>query len=322
MPSAHEQAKQAITELRDLARGIHPVVLTDRGLPAALATLAGHSHIPVELDVQTGERPAAAVEAAAYFVVAEALTNANKHSGATKATVRVLRDGPVLRVERRRRRRRRRRPRGHRPARPAPAGGGARRGDGRRQPARRRYGDRRGAAMRVVIAEDLALLRDGLTRLLRDHGMDVVAAVEDGDALVRAVEAERPDVAVTDVRLPPGFTDEGLRAAIEARRRVPGTPVLVISQYVEQTYAVELLADGGAGVGYLLKDRVADPAEFVDAVRRVAAGGTAMDPEVVAQLVARRGPASPLPRSPRASARCWASWRRGAPTPRSPRPSS
>ena len=148
--------------------------------------------------------------------------------------------------------------------------------------------------MRVVIAEDLALLRDGLTRLLRDHGMDVVAAVEDGDALVRAVEAERPDVAVTDVRLPPGFTDEGLRAAIEARRRVPGTPVLVISQYVEQTYAVELLADGGAGVGYLLKDRVADPAEFVDAVRRVAAGGTAMDPEVVAQLVARRGPASPL----------------------------
>jgi DNA-binding NarL/FixJ family response regulator len=148
--------------------------------------------------------------------------------------------------------------------------------------------------MRVVIAEDLALLRDGLTRLLRDNGMDVVAAVEDGDALVRAVEAERPDVAVTDVRLPPGFTDEGLRAAIEARRRVPGTPVLVISQYVEQTYAVELLADGGAGVGYLLKDRVADPAEFVDAVRRVAGGGTAMDPEVVAQLVARRGPASPL----------------------------
>ena len=148
--------------------------------------------------------------------------------------------------------------------------------------------------MRVVIAEDLALLRDGLTRLLRDNGMDVVAAVEDGDALVRAVVDERPDVVVTDVRLPPGFTDEGLRAAIELRRQVPGIPVLVISQYVEQTYAVELLADGGAGVGYLLKDRVADPAEFVDAVRRVAAGGTAMDPEVVAQLVARRGPASPV----------------------------
>ena len=103
---------------------------------------------------------------------------------------------------------------------------------------------------------------------------------------------------------------------------MPGTPVLVISQYVEQTYAVELLADGGAGVGYLLKDRVADPAEFVDAVRRVAAGGTAMDPEVVAQLVARAGRRRRSPGSPRGSARCWGSWRRGAPTPPSPRPSS
>lgn len=148
--------------------------------------------------------------------------------------------------------------------------------------------------MRVVIAEDLALLRDGIVRLLRDNGMEVVAAVEDGDALVEAVERERPDVAVVDVRLPPSFRDEGLRAALEARRRVPGTAVLVVSQYVEQTYAVELLADGGGGVGYLLKERIADPAEFVESVRRVAAGGTAMDPEVVAQLVARRGRATPL----------------------------
>jgi len=121
-----------------------------------------------------------------------------------------------------------------------------------------------------------------------------VAAVEDGDALVEAVERERPDVAVVDVRLPPSFRDEGLRAALEARRRVPGTAVLVVSQYVEQTYAVELLADGGGGIGYLLKERIADPADFVDAVRRVAAGGTAMDPEVVAQLVARRGRSSPV----------------------------
>ena len=143
--------------------------------------------------------------------------------------------------------------------------------------------------MRVVIAEDLALLRDGIVRLLRDSGMEVVAAVEDGDALVEAVARERPDVAVVDVRLPPSFRDEGLRAALEARRRVPGTAVLVVSQYVEQTYAVELLADGGGGVGYLLKERIADPADFVEAVRRVADGGTAMDPEVVAQLVARRG---------------------------------
>jgi DNA-binding NarL/FixJ family response regulator len=117
----------------------------------------------------------------------------------------------------------------------------------------------------------------------------VVAAVDDGDALVEAVARERPDVAVVDVRLPPSFRDEGLRAALEARRRVPGTAVLVVSQYVEQTYAVELLADGAGGVGYLLKERIADPADFVEAVRRVADGGTAMDPEVVAQLVARRG---------------------------------
>jgi len=145
--------------------------------------------------------------------------------------------------------------------------------------------------VRVVIAEDLALLRDGLTRMLEDNGFSVVAAVEDGDALIDAAEQERPDVCVVDVRLPPTFRDEGIRAALEARRRVPGLPVLVLSQYVERVFAKELLADGSGGVGYLLKDRVAEIGDFVDAVRRVAAGGTAMDPEVVAQLVAGRGPA-------------------------------
>jgi len=148
--------------------------------------------------------------------------------------------------------------------------------------------------LRVVIAEDLALLRDGLTRLLRDSGFEVVAAVENGDDLVAAVERERPDVAIVDVRLPPTFTDEGVRAALEARRVVPGTPVLILSQYVEQTYAAELLADGSGGVGYLLKDRVADPDEFVAAVRRVAEGGTALDPEAVAQLFARRRGHAPM----------------------------
>ena len=148
--------------------------------------------------------------------------------------------------------------------------------------------------MRVAIAEDLALLRDGITRLLRDSGCEVVAAVEDGDSLVDAVEREKPDVAIVDVRLPPSFTDEGVRAALRAREVVPGTPVLILSAYVEQTYAAELLADGGGGVGYLLKDRVADPDEFVAAVRRVAAGGTALDPEVVAQLFARRRGHAPL----------------------------
>jgi DNA-binding NarL/FixJ family response regulator len=148
--------------------------------------------------------------------------------------------------------------------------------------------------VRVVIAEDLALLREGLVRLLEDAGHEVVAAVEDGSGLVRAVVTERPEVAVVDVRLPPTFRDEGLRAAIEARRRVPGIAVLVLSQYVEHTYATELLADGAGGVGYLLKERVADTRDFVAAVERVAQGGTALDPEVVRQLVARRGPLAEL----------------------------
>jgi DNA-binding NarL/FixJ family response regulator len=139
--------------------------------------------------------------------------------------------------------------------------------------------------VRVVIAEDLFLLRDGLTRLLAAHGCTVVAAVDTGDDLVAAVLAHKPDIAIVDVRLPPGFTDEGLRAALAARRELPGLPVLVLSQYVEQLYARELLAGGSGGVGYLLKDRVLDGTQFVDAVRRVAAGGTALDPEVVARLL-------------------------------------
>jgi len=142
--------------------------------------------------------------------------------------------------------------------------------------------------VRVVIAEDLALLRDGLTRLLRDNGIEVVAAVEDADALLRVIATEKPDLAIVDIRLPPTFRDEGVRAAIAARRRYPETAILVVSQYVEHTYATELLADGRGGVGYLLKDRIMDISEFVDAVRRVAEGGTALDPEVVAQLFSRQ----------------------------------
>ena len=150
--------------------------------------------------------------------------------------------------------------------------------------------------MRVVIAEDLALLRDGLTRLLRDNGIEVVAAVRDGDALVREVLAHEPDLAVVDIRLPPEFRDEGLRAALEVRRRVPATAILVVSQYVEETYAQELLADGGGGVGYLLKDRIMHVADFLEAVRRVADGGTALDPDVVAQLFRSRRADGPLTR--------------------------
>jgi DNA-binding NarL/FixJ family response regulator len=146
----------------------------------------------------------------------------------------------------------------------------------------------------VVVVEDLLLLRDGLIRLLSTNGMQVAAAVDTGPAFLEAVDAHRPDVAVVDVRLPPTFTDEGLRAAIEARRRRPGFPVLILSQYVEQLYARELLSDGAGGVGYLLKDRVGDVRQFVDAVQRVAGGGTAMDPEVISQILARRARRSPL----------------------------
>ena len=148
--------------------------------------------------------------------------------------------------------------------------------------------------MRVVLAEDLALLRDGLTRLLEAFDFEVVEAVDNGPALLPALVKHRPDVAVVDVRLPPTFTDEGLQAAIAARTEVPGMPVLVLSQHVEPLYARELLTDRNGGVGYLLKDRVSNVGQFVDAVRRVAAGGTAMDPEVVSQLLARREPLAVL----------------------------
>jgi DNA-binding NarL/FixJ family response regulator len=140
--------------------------------------------------------------------------------------------------------------------------------------------------MRVVVAEDAALFREGLVRLLQDRGHQVCAAVADGDALLAAAAEHDPDVAVVDVRMPPTHTDEGLRAALELRRRRPGTGVLVLSQYVETRYAARLLEGNASGVGYLLKDRVADVAEFADALARVAAGGTALDPEVVSQLLA------------------------------------
>lgn len=147
--------------------------------------------------------------------------------------------------------------------------------------------------MRVVLAEDSLLLREGLVRLLDEAGARVVAAVGDGDALVAAVAEHRPDAAVVDVRMPPTFTDEGLRAAIEVRARTPGTAVLVLSQYVEESYAADLLGAGG-GVGYLLKDRVARLEDLSDALERIVGGGTVLDPEVVSALFARRRRRDPL----------------------------
>jgi DNA-binding NarL/FixJ family response regulator len=141
--------------------------------------------------------------------------------------------------------------------------------------------------MRVVIAEDLILLREGLASLLCEHGHEVAAAVGDANSLLAAIEQHRPDLSIIDVRMPPTLTDDGVRAAVEARRRHPGLPVLMLSLYVEERYASELLSGGAVGVGYLLKDRVADVAEFVAAAERVAAGGTVIDPQVVSKLLGR-----------------------------------
>ena len=148
--------------------------------------------------------------------------------------------------------------------------------------------------MRIVIAEDSVLLREGITRLLAEYGHEVVDALGDASRLLASVTEHRPDLVVVDVRMPPTHTDEGLRAAVELRAALPDTPVLVLSQYVEERYATDLLAVGTAGVGYLLKERVADVRDFVDAARRVAGGGTALDPEVVAQLLVRSRRREPL----------------------------
>jgi DNA-binding NarL/FixJ family response regulator len=150
--------------------------------------------------------------------------------------------------------------------------------------------------VRVVVAEDLFLLRDGLTRLLSAHEFEIAAAVDTAPGLLCALLEHRPDIAVVDVRLPPGFADDGLQAALAARREVPGLPVLLLSQYVEQLYARELLADQAGAVGYLLKDRVFSDDQFVDAIRTVAGGGTVLDPEVVTKLVGRRSHDEPIAR--------------------------
>lgn len=154
----------------------------------------------------------------------------------------------------------------------------------------------RRAPLRVAIAEDSGLLRAGIARLIIDAGHRVIAEASDGPGLLSAVEEQTPDVAVVDVRMPPGFKDEGLKAALEARRRWPGLAVLVLSQYVEERYGRELLESGMEGTGYLLKDRVADVAEFVSALESVGSGGTVLDPEVVSTLLSRRGTDEPLQR--------------------------
>ena len=296
MDGAAHELELALEELRELARGIHPAVLSDRGLDAALRTLAARAPLPVDLTTSVNGVPDA-VESAAYFVVSEALTNVAKYAQASSAVVHVeqrarLRDGGGQR----RRRRWRRPQRGHRPARPRrppERPGRAARGGQRARAGHHGQGE---DPVRVVVAEDSVLLREGVVRLLSEAGFDVVAQTGDADDLRRRVYAHKPDVAIVDVRMPPDHTDDGLRAALEIRDRQPATGVLVLSQYIEEGYALDLITQAGAdgGVGYLLKDRVADVDRFLDAVRRVAGGGSALDPEVVAQLLGRRRRNDPL----------------------------
>ena len=309
---AHDEAVLALTELREFIRGLHPAVLNDRGLNAALSGLAARAPVPVTLHVDLAQPASPSVEAVAYFIVSEALTNVVKHAQATRAEVTATRRGDLLRITvtddgrggakaatdddgtgR------------QRTAGPGPAG---RRGGwhaGHRQPAGRADRHHRGAAMRIVIAEDSVLLRDGLTRMLTDGGgFEVVAAVPDADQLLRAVAEHQPDLAVIDVRMPPTHTDEGIRAALVIRRQYPEVALLVLSQYVEESYATDLLSAATSSVGYLLKDRVAQVGDFLDAVRRVAGGGTALDPEVVAQLLVRRRD-DPMRRLTPGSSRCY-----------------
>ena len=284
---AHAEAKAALVELRNLVRGVHPPVLTDRGLDAALSGLAALSPVPVSRErrracpaviVGRGDRLLRRGRSAHERGQACA-----RHPG--RGLCRPPR-GHAQRGDQRQRGRRRRPARAGagRPGRPGGRGGRPAVGA---QPGRGRNRDRGGAAMRVVIAEDSVLLREGLTRLLAEAGHEVVAAAAEAEEFLRAVGQHEPDVVVVDVRMPPTFTDEGLRAALVVRTRWPGVGVLVLSQYVEERYATELLSDRPHGVGYLLKDRVADLSEFLDALDRVAAGGSALDPEVVAQLLAR-----------------------------------
>ena len=295
---AGDELRLALEELRELARGIHPAILTDRGLNPALQALIDRAPLDVELADGPAERLPAPIEAAAYFVVAESLTNVAKYAGAAHAYG--VGRAPERPRGRRgpRRRHRRRRPRcGDRPARAGGAPHDHRRAPRRREPSGRRNPHPGEDPMRVVLADDSVLLREGVARLLEDAGMEVVAQAGDGEDLLRKVSAHKPDVAVVDVRMPPTHTDEGLRAAAEIRERFPNTGVLVLSAVHRGGPPMELLSDSAEGLGYLLKDRVSDLDRFVDAVRRVGEGGSALDPEVVSRLLGRQPPRRPARRA-------------------------
>ncbi len=289
---ARGEAAAAIGELRDLARGIAPPVLADRGLDRCRRG-AGSARGD-RGDGARDDRPRA--PSGAGDRGRRVLRRRRGADQRGQARARRARDGGDLPGHGaadgggQRRRARRRRPGRQRPDRAAAPRRGRRRHAQRDGHRRHRHTGARGAAMRVVIAEDNALLREGLVALLSDHGVEVVAQAEDAEGLLRVINGHKPDLAIVDVRMPPTFTDEGVRAAIEVRRRQPGTGILILSQYVEPAYTAELLAEGAEGVGYLLKERVGDVRAFMDALRRVAEGGTALDSEVVSTLLRARDP--------------------------------
>ena len=285
--TASSELAESLAELRELARGIHPAVL-DHGLAAALDSLAARSPVPTAVSFDAGESLPEPVELAAYFVASEALANVAKYAQATDGH-RARLAGRARRDHRDRRRRRRRRRRGRRlgAARPGRPRRGARRAAHRGQPAGRRDHRHRGAAVRVVIADDSILVREGIATILSRAGIEVAAQVGSADELLDEVDAHVPDIAIVDVRMPPTQTDEGLRAAHEIRARHPQIGIVILSQHVEVGIATRLLAETPEGLGYLLKDRVSNVDAFVGALERVADGGSALDPEVVTGLLAR-----------------------------------
>ena len=283
-PKRPSQAQATLAELREVAQGIYPAILAEAGLMPALATLADVAPLPVELhDVAEGRYPAA-VETAAYLLVAEALQDAADR-GASHATISAVQDGGrlVVTVED---------DGTDAHLRDGPAGRPGRRA--RWQAGGRPDAAPGGAPVRVVVADDVLLTREGIARLLRDAGIEVVAEAEDAEGLLREVRLTRPDVALVDIRMPPTHTDEGLVAAQAIRTEHPQVGVLVLSQYVEPSYAMRLIQEHPERVGYLLKERVFDIATVVDALRRIVDGETVIDPTIVSRLVGRRRRQDPL----------------------------
>ena len=304
LDGARQEIAASLAELRDVARGIHPAVVSAHGLGVTLEELAAHTPVPIDLDVEMEGRVEETVEVAAYYVVCESLANIGKHAHATSASDH---GGSSTRSARRRGGRRRRRRGGHRAGVRAPRsrrpGGSARRPAPGLDVTGGRDASEGRAAVRVVIAEDSVLLREGLERLLVDKGFEVLGSCETAADLLALVRSAFPDVVIVDIRLPPTHSDEGLQAALEIRADYPSVGVLVLSQYVELGLALKLLADSADGVGYLLKDRVSDVSEFVEAVRRVGRGGSAIDPIIVSRLLARRRIDDPLAELTRVSER-------------------